>query len=58
MELWSYLYPLSAQWIQWWYLELACQGVVVTLSFNAKIVLANFECNLKDYGLPEMALRR
>ena len=24
--------------------------VVVTLSFNAKMVLANFECNLNDYS--------
>ncbi len=24
------------------------EGVVVTLSFNAKMVLANFECNLND----------
>ncbi len=32
--------------------------VVVTLSFNAKMVLANFECNLKDKGIPEMAPRR
>ncbi len=28
-------------------------NVVVTLSFNAKMVLANFECNLNDYlGTP------
>ncbi len=31
---------------------------MVTLSFNAKMVLANFECNLNDQGLPEMAPRR
>ncbi len=33
-------------------------SVVVTLSFNAKMVLANFECNLNDLLLPEMAPRR
>ncbi len=32
--------------------------VVVTLSFSAKMDLADFECNLKDWGLPEMAPRR
>ncbi len=31
---------------------------VVTLSFNAKMDLADFESNLKDWGLPEMAPRR
>ncbi len=33
-------------------------AVVVTLSFNAKMVLAVFECNLIDYRLPELAPRR
>ena len=33
-------------------------GVVVKLSFNGKMVLADLECNLKDYGLPEKAPRR
>ncbi len=32
--------------------------VMDTLSFNAKMVVANFECNINDYGLQDMALRR
>ncbi len=30
------------------YFKLKVVGVVVTLSFNAKMVMANFECNLND----------
>ena len=31
-----------------WYFKLGLYIVVVTLSFNAKMDLANFKCNLKD----------
>ena len=37
-----------------YFTKVLLESVVVTLSFNAKMVLANFECNLNDKGLPEM----
>ena len=33
-------------------------GMVVTLSFNAKMVLANFECNLKRLETPRNGFKK